>query len=86
MVLQGTWQGRIECGQMYDNIEDTMSAITKDCDYVKGVEVRMDISMCKASHHDGTHNLELKLFITWIRDGKYTILIGCVVIVEQSLM
>lgn len=56
----GTWQGSRECGQIYDNIEDTMSAITKDCDYVKVWSENGHLYV-QASHHDGTHNLELKL-------------------------
>lgn len=56
----GTWQGRREGGQMYDNIEDAMSSITKDCDYVKVWSENGHLYL-QASHHDGTHNVELKL-------------------------
>ena len=56
----GTWQGRRECGQIYENIDKAMSAITKDCEYVKVWSEKGHLYV-QASHHDGTHNLELKL-------------------------
>lgn len=56
----GTWQGRRECGQIYENIDNAISAITKDCDYVKVWSENGHLYV-QASHHDGTHNVELKL-------------------------
>lgn len=56
----GTWQGSRECGQIFTNIDNAMSAITKDCDYVKVWSENGHLYV-QASHHDGTHNVELKL-------------------------
>ena len=58
--LAGTWQGKIECAQIYNDIEEAIYKITKDCDYVKVWSENGHLYI-KASHHDGTHNLELKL-------------------------
>jgi hypothetical protein len=57
----GTWQGRRECGQVYDTLQDAVYAITQNCDYVK-VWCENGHLYVQASHHDGTHNMEIKLF------------------------
>lgn len=56
----GTWQGRREGGQIFENIDKAMFSITKDCDYVKVWSENGHLYV-QASHHDGTHNVELKL-------------------------
>lgn len=56
----GTWQGSRECGQIYENIDNAMSAITKDCGFIKVWSENGHLYV-QASHHDGTHNVELKL-------------------------
>lgn len=56
----GAWQGSIKGGQIYNNIDNAISAITKDCDYVKVWSENGHLYV-QASHHDGTHNVELKL-------------------------
>lgn len=56
----GTWQGSINGGQIYENIDKAISSIIKDCDYVKVWSENGHLYV-QASHHDGTHNVELKL-------------------------
>jgi flavodoxin len=55
----GTWQGRCDCGKIYDTIEDAINGIIKDCDYIKVWSENGHLYL-KASHHDGTHNFEIK--------------------------
>lgn len=56
----GTWQGSRECSQIFDNIDNAISAITRDCEFIKVWSENGHLYV-QASHHDGTHNLELKL-------------------------
>lgn len=56
----GTWQGSRECGQIYENIDKAMSAITQHCEFIKVWSENGHLYV-QASHHDGTHNVELKL-------------------------
>lgn len=56
----GNWQGRCDCGKIYDTIEDAINGIIKDCDYIKVWSENGHLYL-QASHHDGTHNFELKL-------------------------
>ena len=56
----GTWQGRRDCGKIYDTIEEAINGIIKNCDYIKVWSENGHLYL-QASHHDGTHNFELKL-------------------------
>ena len=42
----GTWQGRRECGQIYENIDNTSLQLQKIVSLLR-CGVKMDISMCK---------------------------------------
>lgn len=55
----GTWQGRCECGKIFDTIEDAINGIIKNCDYIKVWSENGHLYI-QASHHDGTHNFEIK--------------------------
>lgn len=56
----GIWQGRCDCGKIYDTIENAINGIIKDCDYIKVWSENGHLYI-QASHHDGTHNFEIKL-------------------------
>ena len=56
----GTWRGKFEAAQIYDTIEDAIYAAIRNCDYIKVWSENGHLYL-KASHHDGTHNFELKL-------------------------
>ena len=56
----GTWQGKFEAAQIYDTIEEAICDSIKDCDYIK-VWCENGHLYIQASHHDGTHNFEVKL-------------------------
>ena len=56
----GTWQGRRNGLNIYRDAEEALQSITKDCDYVKIWQDGRKHTFIKASHHDGTHTLELK--------------------------
>ena len=56
----GTWQGKFEVAQIYDTIEEAICDSIKDCDYIKVWSENGHLYL-QASHHDGTHNFELKL-------------------------
>ena len=56
----GTWQGKFEAAQIYDTIEEAICNSIKDCDYIKVWSENGHLYL-QASHHDGTHNFELKL-------------------------
>ena len=55
----GTWQGRRDCGKIYDTIEDAINGIIKNCDYIKVWSENGHLYI-QATHHDGTHNFEIK--------------------------
>jgi hypothetical protein len=55
----GTWKGKFEAAQIYDTIEDAIYAAIKDCDYIKVWSENGHLYI-QASHHDGTHNFEIK--------------------------
>lgn len=65
----GLWTGKHECMDRYYTMEEMLQAILKDCDYVK---IWSDDGhlFIKASHHDGTHEFEIKL----ITDKGYNVL------------
>lgn len=56
----GTWEGNFEAAKIYDTIEDAIYAAIRNCDYIKVWSENGHLYL-KASHHDGTHNFELKL-------------------------
>ena len=56
----GTWKGKFEAAQIYDTIEDAIYAAIRNCDYIKVWSENGHLYL-QASHHDGTHNFELKL-------------------------
>ena len=56
----GTWQGTFEAAKIFDNVERALSAITKDCDYIK-IESWNGHVKVTASHHDGTNCFGLKV-------------------------
>ena len=56
----GTWRGKREAARLFDDIEQAIERITRDCDYIKIWTDNKHLYI-RASHHDGTHEFELKL-------------------------
>jgi hypothetical protein len=56
----GTWRGKCEAGKVYKTIEDAIYGVAENCDYIK-VWCENGHLYIMASHHDGTHNFEIKL-------------------------
>lgn len=57
----GTWRGSREAMNKFDDVCSAIQRITKDCDYVKfWVDGRGHLFI-RASHHDGTHEFEIKV-------------------------
>ena len=54
------WYRRGEAYGMYGDIDEAIEHITKDCDYVK-IWQEKGHTFIRASHHDGTHEFELKV-------------------------
>lgn len=55
----GTWRGKFDAMNIFDNIEKALYACVKDCDYIK-IEVEGRKVKVKSSHHDGTNYFEIK--------------------------
>lgn len=56
----GLWNGRREAMNSFESAEQMLQKITKDCEYIK-VWIDNGHTYIKASHHDGTHEFEMKL-------------------------
>lgn len=56
----GTWRGTREAMNVYDNIQKALQSICKDCDYIKIWQDNSRHLFIRASHHDGTHEFEIK--------------------------
>lgn len=56
----GTWMGNREGAKLFDEVKDAINSIVKDCDYITIENSDEGTIKVTASHHDGTHHMELK--------------------------
>ena len=56
----GTWMGNRKGAKMFDDVRDAIAAIVKDCEYITIESSDEGTIKVTASHHDGTHHMELK--------------------------
>ena len=56
----GTWMGNREGAKLFDDVKDAIKEIVKDCDYITIESSDEGTIKVTASHHDGTHHMELK--------------------------
>lgn len=55
----GLWNGTYDCMKVFDTAEQMIQHIIKDCGYIK-IWHNDGHLFIKASHHDGTHEFEMK--------------------------
>lgn len=56
----GSWVGNREGAKLFDEVKDAINAIVKDCDYITIENSDEGTIKVTATHHDGTHHMQLK--------------------------
>lgn len=56
----GSWMGNYHATQIYEDVDEMLREITKDCDYIR-VALEEGCLTIKAAHHDGTHCFRCKI-------------------------
>ena len=56
----GTWRGSHDGAKIIDTVKQAVRRIVEDCDYIKIETTEEGTIMVTATHHDGTHHMEMK--------------------------